>query len=66
MNTKAVFSLSAVNSPTTTVAQPVVQSSPNTITVLTTSGTVGHTGSVSYTRAAATMVSETYVIANKK
>jgi hypothetical protein len=67
MNTKSVFSPSEIAPAAIgTVAQPLSQTPSNTITVLTTTGTVGHAGTVAYSRSAATMVNETNVIANKK
>jgi len=65
MNTKATFAPTVNVTAVNTVAQPLTQSQPNTIAPIT-SGTVGHSGAVKYSRSAATMVSETYVIANKK
>ncbi len=65
MNTKATFAPAENVSVVNTVAQPLMQSQPNTIMPIT-SGTVGHSGAVQYSRSAAAMVSETYVIATKK
>jgi hypothetical protein len=65
MNTKTAFAPTENVTAVNTVAQPLMQSQPNTITPIVT-GTVGHAGAVSYSRSAAAMVSETYVIATKK
>jgi hypothetical protein len=65
MNTKTTFAPTVNVTAVNTSAQPLMQPQPNTVAPIN-SGTVGHSGAVKYSRAAAAMVSETYVIATKK
>jgi hypothetical protein len=53
--------------PVGTVAQPTpIHTGSDSQPPFIISGTLGHTGNVKYSRSAAAVVNETYVVANKK